>query len=181
MSKISTSINNYKPDFRKEYKAPDFRTGYVVPDFRTESNSHTSKKQPNYFPQQSPILSTEYIGIGSEKWKVSSDKFSSCSEIWHEGSDIIKHSSEIFTSSEDILRYLKEHPDFQKMPPSQLEAILAAIISGLLAIGGVALAIVSGGAATPGVILGTSLLIGTGVTGMQNAISGAIKKKFQLG
>lgn len=45
--------------------------------------------------------------------------------------------------------------------------------------GVVALFVVSGGSATP-VILGTSLLIGAGITGGQNAISGIIHKNFSL-
>ena len=67
-------------------------------------------------------------------------------------SNIKAHSSLKFSSSTDILQYLKEHPHF-----IHIDAILAAITSGLLLSGGVVLAIVSGGSATPNIILSATL------------------------
>jgi hypothetical protein len=47
-----------------------------------------------------------------------------------------------------------------------------------LVVGGVILIVVTGGASSVAVTLGASLLIGTGVTGMQNAVQGIIQKNF---
>lgn len=53
-----------------------------------------------------------------------------------------------FKSSDDILTILRTHPDFIRLPKDRADAILAAILSGLVAGGGlVVLFFVSGGAA----------------------------------
>ncbi|CAF3354441.1 unnamed protein product [Rotaria socialis] len=166
-SKVILKENDWLPiNCFNENKAIDLRTDYKVTDFKTSNgqtdpnNSLTKLKKKKNFSQNSPLLSTEHIGIRTNAVKHSSNHCRS-----HTDSTIVLSkdklglSSQQFKSSDDILRYLKLHPDFQRMPPSQLQPILAAILSGLIFIGGVALIVVSGGTATPGIILSTSLLI----------------------
>lgn len=148
------------------------------PGTNAERVKNTGVCSPNtsFFPQRAPILSTEYIESSSSHFS-SSDTILNSSEIFR-SSDNITQSSSVFKSSDDILTYLKNHPGYQTTPSSELEAILAIVASSLAVVGGVALIVVSGGSATPGVILGTSLLIGGGISGGQNAISGLIHKDF---
>lgn len=148
---------NYKPtDFRTNYKSTDFRSNYKSADFRScdrATDSYTPKtSDKKYFPQNSPILSTEYIGNSTDVIRHSTSYI----KISTDANNFLSTnsctlSSEKFQSSDDILEYLRSHPDFQRMPPGILQAILAAILSGLLIIGGVALLVVSGGASTPGI------------------------------
>lgn len=90
-------------------------------------------------------------------------------------------SSANFESSSDILEYLRSHPDFQRLPKSLLDVIIAGILSGLIAIVGGVLIILSAGAATPGVIaaeqsvlvafLLPSVLVSVGAAGLQYCIA----------
>ena len=50
-----------------------------------------------------------------------------------------------FKSNEDIMSILQKHPEIQRLPESQLHAILACIISALVAGAGFALTIYLGG------------------------------------
>jgi hypothetical protein len=135
-----------------------------------------------FFPARAPGGgSSEYIGNSTNVVRHSSESWSSGSEIITSSSDIITSSSEIFKSSDDILEYLRSHPDFQKMPPSSLDAIIAAILSGLAIVGGVAISVLTAGAATPLTIVSSSFLVGAGVTGMQNAVRGAVNRDFSWG
>jgi hypothetical protein len=94
-------------------------------------------------------------------------------------SNMISSSNLSFTSSDDILAYLSSHPDFIRSPPSVNNAILAVILSGLLIVGGVALAVLSfGNSISLTAFLATTLPISVGASGLQNSISGIINKNF---
>jgi hypothetical protein len=123
--------------------------------------------------------SSNYIGNSSNVIRSSSSTYKSSNNVIN-SSNIITKSSQNFSSSNDILLYLKTHPHFVRgqLADKTFDAILAAITSGLSITGGVVLAIVSGGTTSPGIILCSSLLISTGVSGGQNAISGLINNNF---
>ena len=162
-------------DFRTKWKATDFRTR----DGSTDSNASKTINKKKYFPQNSPILSKEYVGNRTDVFRHSSSHTRiSTDGTYFPSTGNCAHSTENFKSSDDILSYLRSHPDFQHMPPSQLEPILAAILSGLLVVGGVIIIVVSGGTSAPGIILATSLVICTGLSGVGTAISGTINRNF---
>ncbi len=88
----------------------------------------------SFFPQRSPSMCSEYIGIGSHSRNFSSsDRVTHSSEIFRSSNDII-HSSDRFISSDDILEYLKSHPDYQKViqHPRQIDPIVAIIFSSIV-------------------------------------------------
>jgi hypothetical protein len=87
-------------------------------------------------------------------------------------------SNNIFISSDDILGVLREHRHF-RVKADRIKGILALIVSGAALAGGAAIILISGGAATPGVVLGTALLTSTGIVGMQNAIGGVVNRNFK--
>lgn len=92
---------------------------------------------------------------------------------------MVTSSSNIaFSSSNDILRIIQQNPHIVKCKPERQCAIVAAIISGLSVASGVALIVVSGGATTPGLVLSSSLFISTGVSGLQNSITGMVNNDF---
>ena len=124
--------------------------------------------------------SSNYIGNSSNVIRSSNSTYKSSSNNVTNSSNIITKSSQNFSSSNDILLYLKTHPHFVRgqLDDKTFDAILAAITSGLAITGGVVLAIVSGGTTSPGIILCSTLLISTGVSGGQNAISGLINNSF---
>jgi hypothetical protein len=171
-------------DFRDNYTKKDFRDEYKKPDddFRNKYNNNETVYERLARPsdpangaaggeERSPILSSEYIGIGSSKWTCGSLLIKMSTNTWRE-SNQVHSSTEIFKCSDDILKYLKEHPDFQRAPPSQLQAICAAIMSGLALAGGIVLAVLTAGADTPAVLVfAASLVISMGATGLTTAIS----------
>lgn len=115
---------------------------------------------------------------------VSSSKGNLSSNVIRESSSIIKLSSNSFESSSDIIKLLKEHPNFARakfsgLSAERLNAIAAAILSGLALAGGVALIVISWGAvAGPGIVLATSMLIGTGTGGITSSVRGIITNDF---
>ena len=82
-------------------------------------------------------------------------------------SNIDYKSTYEFKSSEDINYYLANHPDFQRLPPSKIKVIVAAIVSSILLVGAVAVTCVTGDS--------TSLVgaIATMKTMMFSAVKGA--------
>lgn len=123
---------------------------------------------------RSPIPSTQYLGISTHNIQQSTHSVNTSNYIVKKSSEIVTHSSVKFKNSEDILAYLREHPQFQKLKNDRLDGIVAAIISGLSIAGGVAVIVVSGGTATPTVMLSSSLFISAGTSGLQNAINGLV-------
>jgi len=150
---------------------------------KNNNDESNDSNEDQIFSQRAPILSTEYFGISTEKVRGSTDIIKSSTDRIVQSTEKPTCSTEIFKSSDDILRFIKSHPDFRKMDvdkiPIIINAILAAIASGALLAGGIALTIITWGTASPIIICSTSLLIGTGMTGLSNAISGAINYNFQ--
>ena len=60
----------------------------------------------------------------------------------------------VFKSNEDILEILRSHPDFARVKPDSMEALLAALLSGVMVAGGASLLYVTGGAALGPMVLG---------------------------
>jgi hypothetical protein len=85
-----------------------------------------------------------------------------------------------FKSSTDILRLLAEDPDYQKMPPSILDAIVAAIISGAILLGSVALLVVTGMSGMPVVAGCLGFVANSAGMALNYSITGIITKKFSL-
>lgn len=133
----------------------------------------------SFFPQRAPILCSEYMGISSDSRNfLSSDRITHSSEIFHSSSDMV-HSSDQFRSSDAILEYLKHHPDFQKVSPRQFSPIVATILSSL-AIGlGVVMVVVSHITGSPVLSLATSLVLGSGIAGLTEGISGIRHNTFE--
>lgn len=168
-------------DPRSQYTISDPRSQYIANDQRNPNRNVQVQNISNakLLPHRSPILSSEFIGIGNESWQMGSETWSMSSDQWKMGSEIIGMSSEKFTSSDDILHYLEKHPCFLKLPKSNLNAIVAAIISGLMIAGGVTLSILTAGSGGPVLAVVAAVCISTGVSGMTNAITGAISGEFR--
>ncbi len=150
----------------------------------TNNDESNDNNEDQEFSQRAPILSTEYFGISTEKTRSSTDIIKSNTDMVVQSTEnALSFSTKKFKSSDDILRYLRSHPDFRKMDedniPIIFNAIMAAIASGALLAGGIALTIITWGTASPVIMCSTSLLIGTGMTGLGNAILGAINHNFQ--
>lgn len=151
-------------------------------DQNNNDESDDANKDQRFAPR-APILSTEYFGISTEKTRSSTEIIKSNTDGITQSTDKVTCSTEIFKSSDDILRYIRSHPDFRQMDVDTISivvnAVLAAIASGALLAGGIALTIITWGTASPVILCSTSLLIGTGMTGLSNAISGTINYNFQ--
>lgn len=148
----------------------------------SQPNIRRATSEP-FFPQRSPSLCSEYTGISSDSGNFpSSDRIIHSSEIFRSSSDSV-HSSDKFRSSDDILRYLKFHPDFQRVsiPPSQLGPIAATIFSSLALGLGVVMFVVSHIAVSPVLSLATSVVIGSGLAGLSQGISGIRHEDFDWG
>lgn len=153
---------------------------------RFDQNNNDESDDANIdqrFSPRAPILSTEYFGISTEKTRSSTEIIKSNTDRITQSTDKVTCSTEIFKSSDDILRYIRSHPDFRQVDVETISivvnAVLAAIASGALLAGGIALTIITWGTASPVILCSTSLLIGTGMTGLSNAISGTINYNFQ--
>lgn len=137
-----------------------------------------------FFPQRAPIASSEYIGIGSHSRNFSSsDRITHSSEIFRSSNDIV-HSSDRFISSDDILKYLKYHPDYQKViqHPRQIDPIVAIILSGITL--GIGITLCALPWVVPGFVggavfsLASSLVFGAGFAGVLTGISGLRNEDF---
>lgn len=60
----------------------------------------------------------------------------------------------VFKSNDDILEILKTHPDFARVQPDSMQALLATLLSGVMVAGGASLLYVTGGAALGPMVLG---------------------------
>ena len=60
----------------------------------------------------------------------------------------------VFKSNDDILEILRTHPDFARVEPDSMQALLAALLSGVMVAGGASLLYVTGGAALGPMVLG---------------------------
>lgn len=132
----------------------------------------------SYFLQRAPIACSEYIGISSHSRNFSnSHRITHSSEIFCSSDDIV-HSSDKFRSSDAILEYLKHHPDYQTVAPSQLSPTVAIILSSLTIGVGVVMVVVSHIAGSPVLSLATSLVLGSGIAGFTESISGIRHNTF---
>ena len=93
-----------------------------------------------------------------------------------------------FKSADDILELLRTHPDFERAPKEYLQPIVAAILSGLMAAGGIALLVCApgiGAGATTALVIkaigmkaaGGALLAG-GMAGAENALKHGVRGTF---
>ena len=92
-----------------------------------------------------------------------------------------------FQCSDDILEILQSHPDFFHVPPENLGAIGAAIVSALALAGGITLTIVTGGLATASAtpcitailkVSGAAALTSAGSAGLKNAVQHGMRGTF---
>ncbi len=124
-------------------------------------------------------MCSEYMGISSDSRNfLSSDRIIHSSEIFRSSDNII-FSSDRFRSSDDILECLKYHPDFQKVPPSQLSPTVAIILSSITIGVGVVMFVVSHIAGSPVLSLATSLVVGSGLVGFSEGVSGIRQQDFE--
>ena len=59
----------------------------------------------------------------------------------------------VYKSNDDILEILRTHPDFARVEPDSMQALLAALLSGVMVAGGASLLYVTGGAALGPMVL----------------------------
>jgi len=158
-------FGDYKSSkFVSEYKTQTVRFEHCNQDIKKPKQTIENKKKYNH---RSPILCSEYIGIGSEKWHMSSENIgNTMAHIV----DIL--SSEKYKSSDDIIKYLRSDPDFLRSSISNFEEILVLISSCIAVVGCVFITIVTYGGSIP--IIGGVFISGLsniGFIGLTNSVN----------
>lgn len=135
---------------------------------------------------RSPIISTEFKGNSTEAERVSTDIVKKSTESQGAlNTETAKSSTEHKISTDDIIYLLREHPQFVRfglpgLSSDRMNAVVAAVVSGMAIAGGVAITVVTAGSApSVFVVLSSSMLMGVGSTGMKSAIQGITMNEFK--
>ena len=184
-NKNKNFMETYKPsNFTEGYKSSNFKETYKQSNFLDRSSVSDSSSNA-FYPARAPMPSNQYTGISNQNFGVSNDIIRISTDNIKISTSNFVNLNEKFKSSSDILVYLRQHPEFERLGltgGNTIAAIISAILSGTLLLGGVALVVVSGGTAlTPLTSLGVTLMIGTGLNGTINAVKGILENNFSLG
>lgn len=142
-------------DEQFEYKLP---LEYHLPtEYKMPNEESIQELGNNFLPQKAPSggLSTSYIGTRTSKLNNSTEMVRFSTDSYKKNS--YNYVSTLnYRSSTDILDYLKNHPDYLKIPPDVWDKVVAGIAAGLVVAGGVTVIILTGAS-------GVGLNIGLGI------------------